>query len=83
MPSQSQSGIISLFSWTTPVTTLLPNPSYSAIPYLLYYLLSIEMNLENSTGFWKTLCSGLNNPKTSLETAVKVWRVYPFRNILN
>jgi hypothetical protein len=72
MPSGTQSGIISLFSWSTPVTSLLPNPSFSQTPYLLHYLFSIEMSLENSTGFWKSLCTALNNPKTSLETAVKV-----------
>jgi hypothetical protein len=35
-------------------------------------MLGIEMELENETQFWKTLCVKLNNPKTSLDAAVKV-----------
>jgi len=30
------------------------------------------MELENESGFWKSLCLHLNNPKLSVDSAVKV-----------
>ncbi|ODM91613.1 Ectopic P granules protein 5 [Orchesella cincta] len=67
-----QSGIASfLFSWSSPVKTLLPTPFYSSSPYFTYGILTIETNLENETGFWNSVMTSLANPKTSLDAAVK------------
>jgi hypothetical protein len=40
--------------------------------YFAYYILIVEAELENQTGFWKSLTQYLNNPNTTLDGAVKV-----------
>ncbi|CAG7722933.1 unnamed protein product [Allacma fusca] len=73
IPSEIGAGITSyLFSWSaTSASSLLPNPSYPQMPYLMYFILHIEMQFENLTGFWKSICHSLAHPKVTVDSAVK------------
>lgn len=78
MPVDSQSGLTSyLLGWgSTSCSTVLANVSYPQAPFLAYFVFHIEMQLENLSGFWKSVCHSMGNPKNTVDIAVKVRILY-------